>query len=425
MKKWRPAGILIVILTLSLAVCGCSEKENQADRPGSVAGAVETIPLPEPSQAEEDVPVTEKYHDVKEEWQQKIDSALPGIVCWGDSISFGECGEGVTYPDELKKIIDRELIDPVRIRSGIDSLKTPDVLNMGIDSERTLDIAVRQGGIGMVTTEPFTVPSRNEAVPVSLKFDWNHAAHQGNMRTDPESVPNDTLERPMIMIDGEAGVNSVTIEVDQDGKKTVEGRLVRLFDKNRSESVYYFSRIDTKDEKRKPSKPVEVPAGTAVRTYGARNYQDYLQIFQMGGNGGFTNAEDLRAQFQAMIDYSYPELPSGREKRYLCIGMGREDSETNRSGKLRTDQEEYLEAKLGPYFISFRKELSNASGPELAGLDLSPADLEACAKGDIPPSLLAEDGLHYNPHGYEIIAEMIYRKLDEFGYFDELKALAQ
>ncbi len=145
MKKWRPAGILIVILTLSLAVCGCSEKENQADRPGSVAGAVETIPLPDPSQAEEDVPVTEKYHDVKEEWQQKIDSALPGIICWGDSISFGECGEGVTYPDELKKIIDRELIDPVRIRSGIDSLKTPDVLNMGIDSERTLDIAVRQG----------------------------------------------------------------------------------------------------------------------------------------------------------------------------------------------------------------------------------------------------------------------------------------
>lgn len=51
-------------------------------------------------------------------------------------------------------------------------------------------------------------------------------------------------------------------------------------------------------------------------------------------------------------------------------------------------------------------------------------DSKRIAEGLVPYTLLNEDGLHYTSTGYAVMAEMFYEKLDELGYFDELKALA-
>ena len=59
---------------------------------------------------------------------------LPGIICWGDSLTYGEEGDGVSFPQVLRERIAAEL------------LEIP-VINMGASGEDSITIAGRGGGI--------------------------------------------------------------------------------------------------------------------------------------------------------------------------------------------------------------------------------------------------------------------------------------
>lgn len=43
--------------------------------------------------------------------------------------------------------------------------------------------------------------------------------------------------------------------------------------------------------------------------------------------------------------------------------------------------------------------------------------------GNVPPSLLSTDMLHFNSDGYEIIGKLVYDRMEQLGYFDVLKEL--
>ena len=72
----------------------------------------------------------------------------PDIVCWGDSLTYGTGGEGVTYPSVLAD------------ETGLT------VYNYGVCGEKADQIAVRMGLYPM-TTGAFTIPAEREPVALS------------------------------------------------------------------------------------------------------------------------------------------------------------------------------------------------------------------------------------------------------------------
>ncbi len=136
-KKYAAIFLSMILLVLSAAGSGCAAGEKTEEGTGNAVEVLEDIPEFSGAGAQSG-PAPEDAgkcrHDIADEWQQKIDAALPGIVCWGDSITYGECSEDVKYPDELRRLIDEELIEPIRKKSGCESLTAPEVVNMGVDA---------------------------------------------------------------------------------------------------------------------------------------------------------------------------------------------------------------------------------------------------------------------------------------------------
>ena len=77
------------------------------------------------------------------------------ISCWGDVITYGEGGDGVTYPSELA------------------NLTNLTVYNYGFKGENTKKIAAMQGGVSLYTKK-FTIPSNKEAVEIKLYDKLGH-----------------------------------------------------------------------------------------------------------------------------------------------------------------------------------------------------------------------------------------------------------
>ena len=70
-----------------------------------------------------------------------IDEYLPGIVCWGDSLTAGVGGNGVTYPDVLSNLIKTNITG----QYGGGKLRDVEVINCGVGGESSVTIAGRSG----------------------------------------------------------------------------------------------------------------------------------------------------------------------------------------------------------------------------------------------------------------------------------------
>lgn len=314
--------------------------------------------------------------------QIDIDAALPGIVCWGDSLTSGYLGEGVNYPDELENLIDERLIDPLRRKSGNESLKAPEVVNLGVAAETTLEIAGRNGGIPLMAAEDFLIPAKVQEV------DFEYCSSERNSNTK-------------LLRDGDGGVRTVTV----DG---IEGALIRWYDTEADHSRYKFRRLTE-------GQAVRVNKGDLIVTNLYDEYLDYIPIIMMGGNGDWTDLTDLEDEFQAMIDHS------NCGDRFVIAARPLND-ETDMT--LIQQEDDEMSAHFGSRAVSLRQWMID-HGLETAGIDPSAEDLDRMNGGQIPSSLMNEDLIHFTPEGYRAMAEMFYQKMDELGYFDGLKALAE
>ncbi len=320
----------------------------------------------------------------QEQVQAAIDAAMPGIVCWGDSITKGSLGMGVTYPDTVYQLMDANLIQPIRQKTGYAGLVTPRVVNMGVPSENSCEIAGRQGGLPFVITKSFVIPATGLSEEI-------HYASPYKLNTTKILLEERTEENPVT-------INGVT------------GILVRKFDVQEDHSRYYFQRLQQ-------GTPVTVPVGAQMITNSATKYASYIPIMMMGSNGGWDNADDLVTQYQMMINHM-----TGDPSKYLIIGMMK-NYDTNLP-KIQKE-EATLQRAFGKRYMSARKEL-NTRGLKLAGITPTVTDQKRIKEGQIPASLLSdEDLLHYNAQGYATFGVIVYQKLDSLGYFDGLKALAK
>ena len=355
---------LRIILSISLAiliilVCAftVSRSDMQAIRNGLAFQSDEDVSSTELSADELDLEEyvyhfeEEEKKDEEDVWHGDIEQVsdftgeIPRIICWGDSLTQSYDNRSA-YPDVLREI------------SGCD------VINYGIQSELTYDIALRAGGIG-VYTEDFTIPVGTGRVPVGL-----YTQSGSSVR---------------LLREGEAGINPCFIN-------NVCGRL------SVEDGIFYFARLEAGDE-------VTVADGTPLVTQGMANRRptDVAVIFT-----GTNDKPDAESVANVISTQAKIINAIGTDK-YVVIGL------TYRGGMDEIDEvNAALAEEYGDRFIDIRKYLLEY-GLEDAGITPTDKDIADIANGEIPSSL-RRDYVHGNESYYKLLARQVFRKIIQLGY---------
>lgn len=187
-------------------------------------------------------------------------TAERAITCWGDSLTAGAGGNGVTYPDVLAQLSGKM------------------VYNMGVGGEAANTIAARQGGLQMLLSS-FVIPATATAVKIEML------------------ASNSTCIYPLLQDPiGAKGINPCYIN-DVKGILSYTG------------GDYYFTRSES-------GEPVNVSIYTPIVTDAMRSRRgDVLAIF-IGQNMGYSSYEELVAIQRSMIDYMNYD-----DKQYVIIGL--------------------------------------------------------------------------------------------------------
>lgn len=332
----------------------------------------------------------EKLQTAVDEVNKEIDEKLPGIICWGDSLTQGW---KASYPSTLSELITENIIDKISFEDVVDPgyeylvdeyldlINTPEVINMGVASESSITIAGRAGGIPYVTAEDMTIPEQSTAIELPL------ISADGK-----EVIPRNP---------GHCGLENITIS-------GITGQLSMETDEETQKKRYYFTRMEAGDM-------VEVPQGTEIVTYGSTHYLNYFPVIYIGTNGYYTSVQDLIKQQRSIIDHQ-----TDHQDCFIIVGLHVGTYEEKR--KL----ENAMVKEYGDKYINLRKYMirsgiADANKLLNAGIEITDHDKERMGGGNPPASLMEKDELHFNAYGYELIGNLIYERMEELGYFDELQ----
>lgn len=332
-------------------------------------------------EAEEEI-IEQRYEEVT----SVISTYLPGIICWGDSLTAGAGGNGTTYPGTLQKLLQINITESLALdslRSYYGSLNNFDldpvaVVNMGVGGEDTTTILGRNGAIPFVVADDFIIPADN--TPVEITMVSSNGKNVAPLRQ------------------GAAGLDYVVI----DG---VRGTL--SIEKSDASQTYYFTRATN-------GETVEIKAGTEIVTSGAVENLNYIPVIFIGQNGGYDDIEDLIAQQKAIIEHQ-KENPVNEDgsARFIIVGLH------TGTEKSRAVLETAMEVEYGDQYINLREYMST-EGLADAGIEATEEDQEMMADGMTPASLLS-DSVHFTADAYWLIGNQIYERMNELGYFDEVK----
>lgn len=308
----------------------------------------------------------ENLEAARQNLQAVIDAYIPGIVCWGDSLTLG-MGGNASYPEVVRTMINNEIL------AGT-GCEIP-VVNMGIGVEDSITISARACGMPMTTIEEFTIPAQC----VNVQF---------NFRNEEGQIPEPVLH-------GDTGVEYVEI-------CGVKGTLEYLPDvagTSGGNYLYYFKRDEAGEE-------VHVPVGTKILTRGYIDYNRYLPIIFMGENGGYADVNQLIRQQVSIVN------ASNCNSRYLIIGL------TSGTAAEREPMEIAMQEKYGMNYLNARQIMSK-DGASIAEIETTVFDQWMTDEGRIPGRLMS-DSVHFNDDGYRVLGILVYNRLKELGYFDEV-----
>lgn len=344
------AGILAGCMFLG--ACG-AKQQTEAEQEYVLETAEQENGLEEGVAAEDEIISGEEI--VLEETEPE--ESLPGIICWGDSLTYGYNGEGVSYPSVLEQ----------RIKENIGEIP---VVNMGACGEDSITIAGRSGGIPFVTAEDITILAEPEAIEVAI-------VSQNGKEVSP-SIYTDV------------GINECEIA-------GVSGMLT-IQDAGQQGSRYIFVRAKAGEE-------VQVPSGTEIKTEASEKYKDYLSIVFVGTNGGYEDYDELIVQQDAII-----ASRTANTDKYLVVGI------TYGTEEGMAEYDKVMYEHYGDKYLCLRSYLS-VFGMRDAGLTPTEEDRQRMQAGMVPLSLRTDD-VHFTAKGYEVTGNVIYDKLESLGYFD-------
>ncbi|MBE5962373.1 MAG: hypothetical protein E7256_13505 [Lachnospiraceae bacterium] len=295
----------------------------------------------------------------EEDKKSKIELLLPGFICWGDSLTVGVGGEGVTYPIILQRLIKENVYDiPVK--------------NMGVSNENAVTVSARAGSLAF-SIYGLTIPS--ERTPVRIRF---------------KSINGHAL---MPLRQEKTGINPVTIE-------GIEGTLTISQDSSYSDEYqYYFTRSTAGEE-------TQILDDMELHIASAGLYNKYIPIIAIGENGGYVDYNDLITQIHAIAEQH------DTNGKYIVLGITIGTDDTN------TVLEDTMRSEFGQKYINLRKYLCE-SGLEDCGITPTEEDEDNILIGRVPASLRSDD-IHLNSYGYTAVAQGIYERMERLGYFEEI-----
>ena len=330
-------------------------------------------------------------------YEQDMDTVktyLPGIVCWGDSLTAGSSGN-VSYPNTLQKYIDTYLCDIYDFSSTIENaveysrldwnqytLSIP-VVNMGAGKENSATVLGRSGVAPYVIGEDFEIPAETEGVTITLRSQ------------------DDKTVTPLTA--GNAGLNPVTIH-------GVEGTITLESTNQGWGQVYRFTRTEAGD-------PVQVEKGTQVVSASVDQYRDYVHIIWLGTYDNLNNPEQLVSDTKTLLSRQ-----ANNPDRYLVLGPCtiRGDWVSADAATMNTIDSAMLQA-FGNHYINVRKYLM-VDGLTDAKITPSRDEKLVIQQGQVPTSFRSNaSGADLNGTAYKLIGKLVYERMEALGYFDEVR----
>ena len=242
------------------------------------------------------------------------------------------------------------------------------VYDMGVGGETTGTIAGRQGGIPFITNE-FIIPDTTTPVEINLI---------GKDGSDVNPCKG-----------GFNGLNPCTI-------------LGITGDISYSDNKLYFTR-------RIAGKATTVKSGTEVITAGMQFNKGDIMILWTGSNDSINSST-----IQSTIEKQMKMIEYNDNDKYIVIGL---TSKHYMSDVSEINSE--LSKKYNNKFLDIRAKLLDIDYlTSMWNLILSEDDILDIKNGEIPSSLRIDD-IHFNAKGYEIIANLVYQKLNSLGYITE------
>lgn len=384
---------LVLILVVAGLVMGMIAAKKQIDAEDALLSEEHNSQRQELNDAREgslDV-VQEAYETDLETLAQY----LPGVVCWGDSLTAGSSGN-VSYPLTLQKYIDTYLCGIYDLRYAIENpenytrakwedykISIP-VVNMGAGQEDSATILGRSGVIPYVVKSDFVIPAGTESVPISIESQ------------------NGSAVAPLTA--GSAGVNPVTIA-------GIQGTLTRTANtQGWSTSSYQFTRLEAGAE-------TPVAKGTEVVTACTEQYRNYIHVVWLGTYGTFTSPEKLVSETKALL-----QRQNVNTDRFLVIGPCTYGGTWSPSLTYSMDAiDSAMLQAFGNNYINLRKYLIE-DGLRDAGITASKTDTNNINMGLVPDSFRSNaGGADLNGVAYDLLGKLVYERMELLGFFDEVR----
>ena len=279
------------------------------------------------------------------------------VLCYGDSLTQG-LGTGLTpYPAILDSLISEKKI-----------------YNFGVGGEACGDIGARQGGIP-IYINPCTIPANGSEVPITFSTPGTLLSASGLIKQIQTDI--DVSVNPCIV----DGVNCYL-----------------RYDLNSNRYMLHRNTPSSND--------TVIDRPMRIFTNGYYRKKDILVIWMGTNNAADSNvAEMIIRTAENMINHN-----SGN--KYIILSLT--------SKLLFGDNLEIVNNKLADYFgdhyLDIRDYLLEYG---LADADVTPTqqDTTDISNGEIPTSLRI-DTVHFNTAGYTVIANCVYKKGVELGYWN-------
>lgn len=275
------------------------------------------------------------------------------INCWGDSLTYGVGGDSTTYPAVIDSLADASVT----------------VNNYGVGGEATREIAGRMGAVPFVLSADITIPA--DITEVLIELNGGEILKQGG--------------NAKYSIDGVSG----TLE------------------KTNQPTVYSFTRDAAGDAK-------QVAKGTQVLPVGVN--LNGVNIIWTGANDRVNLKNDFDGTKNYIFDIHEKMINKVKDAggKYIIVGITAGDENADYTAVIK-EFEEYQAAKYGDNFLNLRSLLTDEKTYAKYNVTLSEDDKAMMASGRVPSAILADDKLHFNATGYQIIGKIIYNKLMSLG----------
>lgn len=324
-----------------------------------------------------------------------VEQYMPGIVCWGDSITAGSSGN-VSYPYTLQKFIDTYICDIYDFRAGLSSAEeiasvkgseyqvSIPVVNMGAGQENSATILGRAGVAPFRIRRAFEIPA--DKTPVTISFD----------------APDGSKVEPLTA--GSAGMNPVSIG-------GVQGNLALVSSTDGwKQTRYEFTRLEE-------GEALKIEAGTEVIPAVAQEYRDYIHVVCLGAYDPYRNPIELVEDIRQLL-----ARQAKNTDRYLVLGLCTYNSAWKLESSFQLDgiDTAMLQA-FGDHYVNVRKYLIE-DGLRDAGISPTKEDNNNLSKGFVPHSFQSNaTGADLNGLAYKLIGKLVYDRMDRLGYFKEIR----